>query len=148
MPEQFYDIDFPNLKSEGWQRTSEPSPYNCIAFAVGDISKYWWPNPAFPDPCDDYWPPEVPNEESIGAFIQAVATVGFVRCDTDDLEQGHEKIALYALGEIPTHAARLRDNGKWRSKLGRHEDIETTLAGLAGPCYGDVVQFFKRQLAS
>ena len=145
MPEEFYDIDFPNLRREGWQRTSEPAAYNCIAFAVGETSKYWWPNPAFPDPCDDYWPTGVPNEESIDAFVQALATVGFVLCDSGDPEQGYQKIVLYELNGAPTHAAVLQENGNWRSKLGRHEDIETTLAGLVGPCYGDVAHFLKRK---
>jgi hypothetical protein len=44
MPEEHYDREFPNLKSAGWTRTSEPANYNCIAFAVGDMSRYWWPN--------------------------------------------------------------------------------------------------------
>lgn len=144
MPEEFYDDDFPNLRDEGWQRTSEPANYNCIAFAAGDLTRYWWPNLAVPEPSDDYWPAGVPHTETIEAFVAALATAGFVLCENGDLEQGSERIALYALDETPTHAAVQQPNGKWRSKLGPHEDIETTIHGLVGPCYGRAVKFMKR----
>ena len=69
---------FPGLRDQPYQiKSPRDHRYNCIAFAVGITTQYWWPNPAFPDPCDDYWPAGVPNEETMEAFIQALATVGF-----------------------------------------------------------------------
>src|SRR5436190_22707584 len=60
------------------------------------------------------------------------------------LEQGLQKVALYGLGGKVTHAALQQSNGRWRSKLGPDEDIETTLSGLVGPLYGEVVAFLKK----
>jgi hypothetical protein len=57
-----------------------------------------------------------------------------------------EKVALYATDEGPAHAARQLSNGRWTSKLGRDEDIEHELEGLAGSHYGAVVQFLQRQV--
>lgn len=144
MPEEYYDTEFPNLGREGWQRTSEPANYNCIAFAAGDLHRFWWPNLYAPEPSDDYWPTGVPNEETVAAFVSALATRGFTPCADGEMEAGFEKLALYALHGTPKHAAVQQPNGRWRSKLGPHEDVETTLQGLVGPCYGDVVQFLRR----
>jgi len=35
-----------------------------------------------------------------------------------------EKIAIYAAGGVPTHAAKQTSDGRWKSKLGGWEDIE------------------------
>lgn len=147
MAEQDYDKDFPNLKGRG-HRTSDPADYNCIAFAVWDESRWWWPSGKI----DEYWPLPIPREETITAFANAFRTQGFHRCSSGRPEKGHEKIALFALTDNQTgkqqvkHAARLEE-GKtiWKSKLGPGEDIEHPLDGLVGPCYGNVVAFFKRQ---
>jgi hypothetical protein len=146
MPEADYPRDFPNLKTEGWARTSDPAPYNCIAFAVGDHARYWWPNIWHPEPADSYWPDGAPNAETHDAFVLAFATRGFVVCADGDPEVGFEKIVLYELNNEPMHAAVLMPNGKWRSKLGKHEDIETSLYGLAGPRYGAAALFMKRPM--
>ena len=45
------------------------------------------------------------------------------------LQDGYEKIAIYALDGEPTHAARQLDTGRWTSKLGKHEDIEHDTPG-------------------
>lgn len=135
---------FPNLKNSGYQITSPISRrYNCIAWAAGDQSRWWQPEP---QARGLYWPLGVAREFSIAAYVAAYATVGFVECDNHQLEPGFEKIALYALNGRPTHAARQLDNGKWTSKLGQMEDIEHTLEGLGSGSYGEVVQILKRPL--
>jgi hypothetical protein len=64
------------------------------------------------------------------------------------LEPGFEKVALYAVGSEPTHAARQILNGRWVSKLGPQEDIEHGAPDdLSGPCYGQVVRVLKRPVA-
>lgn len=93
-----------------------------------------------------YWPPNAPCEYTVSAYIEAYKTIGYIPCADDSLEQGFEKIALYALNGAPTHAARQLENGKWSSKLGRGEDIEHMLDGLTGNFYGVVVQFLKRPI--
>ena len=132
---------FPNLASTGYAVTSPAtSTYNCIAWAVGVTDDWWWP-----DPMDvSAWPAGVPREETVDAFVEAFQSLGFIQCPDDALETGYEKVALYADGKLPKHAARQLLNGRWTSKLGPLEDIEHSLDGLAGALYGSVVQILKR----
>ncbi len=132
---------FPDLARTGYRITSPPDPvYNCIAHAAGMTDAWWWPDPdGF-----DYWPPGVVCERTLIAFIQAFATVGYAPCSDGALEEGWEKVAIYATDEGPEHAARQLENGRWSSKLGPDDDIEHTLEGLCSPIYGTVVQFLRR----
>jgi hypothetical protein len=143
MPEQDYDKDFPNLRTLGFVRTSEPADYNCIAFAVGDLERWWWPSGRE----DEYWPLPIPEKATLSTFIDAFATAGFTPCANGDPETGLQKIALFGLQDRRiTHAARLQDGKiRWQSKLGPHEDIEHTLEGLKGPCYGAVIAYFSKR---
>lgn len=137
--------DFENLAPGTFQITSPPTPdYNCIAWAVRDTDRWWWP-----DPDDGHWPEGAPVERTVDAFIKAFATKEFAQCDDGSPEEGFEKIAVYANADGPTHAARLLDNEKWASKLGPDEDIEhDTLDRVAGQRgYGKVVCFLKRPTA-
>ena len=64
-----------------------------------------------------YWPPGVPREETIAAFVRAFEVVGYAQCKNGDQEIGFEKIAIYAnrmpWGDIiPTHAARQLADGQ------------------------------------
>lgn len=137
-----HDIEgtFPSLSRTGYSLTSPASPdYNCIAWAAGETERWWWPNPFA------YWPAAAPTEETLEAFTRAFAAVGFAPCDHPDLEQGFEKVAIYADGTgKPTHAGRQLPSGRWTSKLGRGEDIEHDLAGLDGAAYGTVAKVLKR----
>jgi hypothetical protein len=107
---------------------------------------WWWPDSAYVY----YWPPNVPREITIDAFIRAYETIGYTVCLDGELEAGFEKIALYAKrfpwGDVePTHAARQLPDGKWTSKLGPCEDItHTGVTDVNGPGYGTNVQFLKR----
>ncbi len=143
MPESYYDKHFPKLKSLGFRQTSPPDYYNCIAFAVGDLQRFWWPG-EYPPKSRDYWPSGVSNAATLEAFSKAFATVGFARCSDGKMEVGFEKIAPYALDSEIQHAAKQMEDGSWRSKLGPDEDIEHPLEGLEGPCYGKVIAYFKR----
>ena len=42
------------------------------------------------------------------------------------------------------HAAKQLYNGRWTSKVGGNVDIEHDLLDLEGPCYGNVVMYFRR----
>lgn len=151
MPGSWEPWEFPNLKETDYQKTSEPSEdYNCIAWALQDNSKRWDPD----EMNQWYWPPGVPRAVEMEALRAAFRTEGFEDCDDGSLEDGIEKIALYATSnEKPTHAARQLENGKWTSKLGDYEDIEhETLDCLNGErnwfgriqCYGKAVGYMKR----
>src|SRR5438309_904887 len=109
---------FPGLRGTAYQ-VSSPSDddYNCIAWAAGDNSQWWWPDePDQPDSA--HWPTGVPREETLDAFRQAFATLGYMACNDEQPETGYEKIALFALAGMPKHAARQLSSGRWTSKLG------------------------------
>jgi hypothetical protein len=121
--------------------------YNCISWTVGDTTQWWWPNEA-DAPRSAYWPPGVPREQTLEAFCDAFATLGYAVCNDDRLEAGYEKIALFAVMGTPKHAARQLPSGRWTSKLGEREDIEHALHDLTGMVYGSVVLVLKRPLSA
>ncbi len=136
---EYIEKFFPNLKNTYYQITSpQTRKYNCIAWAASDQKEWWWPIHS------GYWPEGAPRENTVRAFIIAYGLLGYSICDNGELEIGFEKIALYTINGVPSHAARQLDNGNWTSKLGPLEDIEHTLEGLIGDMYGVVTQFLKR----
>jgi hypothetical protein len=135
-------LDFPHLRPQDCENgiSPESDSYNCIAWAArGDTQ--WW------EPEGYYWPEGVPREYTFDAYIQAFCTRGFQECSSGSLEEGIEKIALFALARLPypTHAARQLASGSWVSKLGPYEDIQhIDLSCLRGPLYGEPVRFMCR----
>jgi hypothetical protein len=132
---------FPALRGQPYQvQSPRDGRYNCIAFAAGDTLNWWWPDLDG----EDTWPAGAARVETIEAFRDAFATLGYTVCDDDHLEAGYEKIALFALAGVPKHAARQLPTGRWVSKLGAREDIEHALHDLTGMAYGAVVLLMKR----
>jgi hypothetical protein len=130
---------FPNTAPGSVELTSPPSPrYNCIAWAAGDPSRWWWPL----EP--DYWPEAAPRAPTLAAFQFAFATLGYVVCGDDTLAPALEKIAIFVGADGPTHAAKQTEDGKWSSKLGRLEDIRHELQALEGRLYGSVALIMSR----
>src|SRR5687767_7900974 len=110
---------FPGLKDF---RITSPADkrYNCIAFAAGDLSIWWWPVVGVKEV---FWPDGIARAETLVAFSQVFASLGYVDCEHEAFEQGFEKVALFANEQgIPTHAARQQADGRWKSKLGELED--------------------------
>src|SRR6266540_4162673 len=108
--EEYIEAAFPNLQSCSWEITSEPDEkYNCIAWAIGQSKRPWWPNEY------GFWPEGVPPEETIEAFVAALQTVGFAIASDASVENGCEKIALFAKNGTPKHAARQLSDGQWTS---------------------------------
>jgi hypothetical protein len=142
MPDPVLTPDrYPHLADEGYQPESPQTPfYNCIAWVVNDIGRWWWPHP------NSYWPPGCRLENSVEAFVEMFAHLGFAECANGDVEAGFEKIALYAKFDLPTHAARQEPDGKWTSKIGQYIDMKHTLVGLEGPEYGRVAKFFRKSI--
>jgi hypothetical protein len=137
---------FPGLRGQAYQVTSPPDTvYNCIAWAAGDTTQWWSPS-EIAMRRRVYWPPGVPREETLEAFREAFATLGYVVCNDDRLEAGFEKIAVFALLGAAKHAARQLPSGRWTSKLGEREDIEHALHDLTGMVYGSVALVLKRPL--
>ena len=134
---------FPNLVRSEYQVKSEETPeYNCIAWAAGDTSRWWWPVSPY------YWPTEVSMEESLESFQIVFESIGYDECASDELEHGFEKVAIYVdTNGSPTHAAKQLENGSWTSKLGSSEDIEhSTLHALEGTglAYASVALILRR----
>lgn len=122
---------FPRLTSDSYKQTSSPTPdYNCIAWAAGEDDRWWWP-----DAADIYyWPEQVVRAETVDAFVQAFALLGYFQCETGQYEDGFEKVVLYqssASGK-PTHMSRQLVDGSWTSKLGQTSTSTiTTLVAYA-----------------
>jgi hypothetical protein len=136
---------FPGLAAAEHRVASPTSDkYNCVAWAALDENRWWWPDAAGVS----YWPPQAPREETLEAFVEAYRLLGYLPCDSADLETGFHKIAIYAREGLPTHAARQLPDGRWASKLGRAEDIEhATLAALEGRLYGRLAIVLRRRNA-
>jgi hypothetical protein len=132
----------PNLNRSNTEKTSPSGRYaNCIAWAAGRKYGLWWPRNL-----DAHWPSYAPNEETVAAFEAVFNGLGYSNCKDGSLEEGYEKIAIYARGSKPTHAARQLADGRWTSKLGdcpdiTHEDLRTLEDGY----YGQVARIMKRR---
>lgn len=124
------------VAADSEQTSDEDYRYNCFGYAAGSRTQWWEPR----EGVGFYWP-DVPMELSLDAFRLAYASIGYAVCVSADLEEGIEKIAIFAYeDETPTHAARQLENGMWTSKLGEFEDISHRLHQLEGsdPAYGTV----------
>ena len=134
---------FPNLAATDYTITSPASDqYNCIAWAAGDKTRWWWP-----DPLGIYfWPENASRTESPASFIEAFRGFQYEPCGMDDsFEAEFEKVALFidASGNI-THMTRQVNSGVWSSKLGGLEDIEHALKAINGEIYGFPLMVMKR----
>lgn len=100
---------FPKLTPQNHSLASPATEeYICIAFAAGDQRRWWWPDSAGLS----QWPSAAARVETVAAFQQAYASLGYEICANAKLETGFEKIALYAIGGTPTHAARQLSDGR------------------------------------
>ncbi|MGB5082363.1 MAG: hypothetical protein WBO23_16675 [Burkholderiales bacterium] len=134
--------EFPRLTAfNHWVKSPQTRLYNCFAWAMGDDTRQWRPDPFG----QHYWPPKARRVLSIDAFTEMLALFGFSPTASRVFEKGVDKLALYSLNASPTHLAKQLPKGKWTSKLGDVEDVEHTLDALEGPAYGTVVQIYARR---
>jgi hypothetical protein len=131
---------FPSLSHRARITSPEDDCYNCIAWAANDTDHWWWPLPGA------YWPPDVPVDNTVDAFVAAFATLGYEPCVDGELEAGMEKVALYVdIAGLPTHMARQLPSGVWTSKLGDLHDIEhPAVEEVCGRHYGRVERYLRR----
>ncbi len=140
-------VIFPGLANTSFRVTSAATrDYNCIAWAAGETNRWWWPDPDIDNEAV-YWPPNVPREETVEAFVAAFAVVGYEPCVGEEFEPGFEKVALFAKENHPEHAARQLPSGRWTSKLGFLEDIEHDLHAVSGAEYGLIVRIMRRSIS-
>jgi hypothetical protein len=139
--------EFENLRPGTFEVKSEwTAVYNCIAFAANETHRKWWPIPLEHARADRYWPENAPRTEKLSSFITAFEIeFGYKPCETDTVEDGIEKVAIYKKGEKPTHMARQLPDGRWISKLGdKHDIAHNSLAEVEGRQYGRVAQILCR----
>ena len=135
--------DFPNTSIEPFVQTSNEDPsYNCVAWAAGDNSRWYWPDPYG----IYYWPAEIPRENTVDSLVTLYEFLGYVKCEDGTYEENFTKVAVFSRGDTPTHAARQLENGNWTSKLGSNIDVEHSIYGIENGVYGQVVQYLKRQI--
>lgn len=128
--EEFPGVDY-KITSE------QDNTYNCIAWAAG-YNDDWW---SYDE--DYFWMGE--RGASIQDLVTLFNALGYAECDSDLLEAGYVKVALYAKEGNWTHAARQLENGRWTSKLGVYEDIEHNAPDdLCGDLYGEVHCIMRR----
>ena len=134
---------FPNLTTNNYDLTSPSDPtYNCIAWAMGDTSRWWEKFPVD----GYYWPADIATNETTVSWLSLFALAGYVTCENGELEEGLEKIAIYATEEgEPQHIARQLVSGSWTSKLGGLQDItHQSLEAIETTTYGAARYFMKR----
>jgi len=130
---------FPGLAATFQVTSEETRNYNCIGWAAGDTSRWWWP--LYPS----YWPSKAPREVTLEAFVAAFATIGYAPCADGGLVDEVEKVVIYLRQGVPTHMVRQMPSGAWTSKLGDAWDIGHLLpAEVEGRIYGDAVKYLCR----
>jgi hypothetical protein len=149
---------FENLKDGDFELTSPfDAKYNCIAHAAGETDKWGWSVDKNITGNDVFWFDNVPSQGILENFILAFGKLGYKPCESAELENDFEKVAIYVSTKdefhapkgSPTHMSRQLPNGKWTSKLGQDVDIShNTLQSLEGKIYGAVNQILKRKILS
>lgn len=138
----FSHPNFPNSYKQPFVLTSpKTTSYNCIAWAFGDDTKWYWPE------YGAFWPKNISYNLDIASFIQLYELVGYLICEDGTHQKNIEKIVLFTdKANIPTHAARQLHNGNWTNKLGNSEDIEHTIYSMSNGFYGKPHIYMARPL--
>ena len=131
---------FPKLAGSNYRISSpENINNNCLAWALGDTNRWWEKGRG------SYWPDNQIPDDTVEGWRGLFEMSGYIAVEGKEYEPGFERVAIYAKGDEPTHAARQLSSGQWTSKLGESNDIEhETLELLEGEEYGAVVQILKR----
>lgn len=125
------DPKFPRLTDHNFSLTSpNDTNYNCIAWAAGDNSRWWWPGSLI-----GFWPIS-DGSLSVDAFKKAFSELGYLEATSHENADRFERIAIYTKDGIPTHAARQIADGTWTSKLGQAWDIAHEFDALNDGEYG------------
>jgi hypothetical protein len=144
----------PNLAQSRYAKTSDFNPaYNCVAFAAGDLTRWWeglTPRQRLLLPKGApviYWPPGLPLNDDVSTWAAVFESIGYEHCASPDPEEGYEKVAIYGSGGTAEHVARQEPDGSWVSKCGPAEDIShATLDAVAGGTYGSVAAVLRRPI--
>lgn len=145
---------FENLTGGEFELTSPfDAKYNCIAHAAGENDRWWWAVDKNIAGNDVFWFNNLPGEATLENFIAAFEKLGYKSCESAELENDFEKVAVYVSTKdalhapkgSPTHMSRQLSDGVWTSKLGQDVDIShNNLKSLEGKIYGEVRKILKR----
>lgn len=114
---------FPKLASAVWSiKSPRDDRYQCIAWAACRTNIRWWPVHGYKQ---YHWPPDATFDDTVDAFVEAFATLGYHKCTSRQFEFGYQKVAMYVSHERRVlHMARQHFFGHgWLSKCGDLEDI-------------------------
>ena len=144
--------NFPQLNPGNRILTSPVSEeYNCIAWAVEFDNKQYWPD-STPDIISEpavEWPEEIPNEETVEAFVAFPQLFGYELCDGPEFEDGFLNIVIFVNHrDEPTHACRqVPSKGTWTSKMGWDGvDINIDdLSRIEGPLFYGTAKVYMRK---
>lgn len=138
---------FPRLKGAGYLiRSDQADRPNCVGYALGS-NLYFDPVGLGGGIGGYFWPHGIATDDSVNSWCELFALFDFARCEDGALQDGIEKIAIYAdaNGEA-AHVARQLPSGAWTSKLGFLEDIEhDSLEALVGDDYATVSVYMRRR---
>jgi len=136
-----FKADFPALSDVTSKKTSEADQcYNCIAWAFSDNQRHWWPQKR------SFWPFDYRGKTVKEAFNELFTSDGWQETSDSYYAPAFQKLALYELNGVPTHAARLLPSGLWTSKLGQNIDLAHHLNDLEGPTYGAVSAIYRKPI--
>jgi len=93
-----------------------------------------------------YWPKNAPTKVTLKAFTLAFKSIGYSACPDGVHELGYEKIAIFALNGVPSHAARQLADGRWTHKMGQDIDLTASLKAVEGPSYGQVCRYYRKKI--
>lgn len=139
---------FPGLRDGTYEVTSPfDAQYNCLAWAIGDDERWWWPA-TLAQRVGGYpaWPDNLDGTNSLDVIVEFLGRFGFEKCESPALDPALEKVAIYGTSEDSVaHFSRQLSDGSWTSKLGRGEDISHfELGALESDVYGEVVSIVCR----
>jgi hypothetical protein len=148
---ELIEAHFPGLRDVEWHiRSDRDTRYNCVAFALGDDSRWWQPPPWNPlTRAAWYWPPDGPSTGTLDDYVWVFEREGYERCADGSHEVGYEKIALYETADGQrVHVSKMDASGTWFSKLGRSHDIEhPTVESVSSEAWSGLPRvFLRRQL--
>jgi hypothetical protein len=136
---RYLEALFPMLARRAYVVRDGPSnTFNCIAWAMGSTSEWWWPD------MYSLWPIRE-RRVTVACFATLLESEGFEPAEDAMPETGYVKIAMYVLDGVPTHMARIESAAVWSSKLGRDELIEHEPDALNGAEYGAPAFFFRKK---
>ncbi len=108
--QRYLESLFPGLAGRYYVVRDSPSKiYNCIAWALGSTSDWYWPT------LYTFWPVRE-RRVTVACFAKLLESEGFGPATDAEVESGYAKIAMYVLKGVPTHMARIETGTVWSSK--------------------------------